>query len=280
MSGGPNSTPNKMPELPEVEAVRLALVESGIVESRITGVTLNYAKAVLKPSAAEFVDRVRGRVVLDAARRAKYLYFPLDEGALVVHLRMTGNLKIEAPAEPVERVPTAVFSLSTGREMRFYDRRRLGKLWLVDDVETLFACLGPEPLGPEFTADWLKDRLSSRNAPIKPLLMEQDIAAGVSNIYADEALFCARIHPSRSASKLTDEEVGRLHACIVDILQRAVGVLAPLISGGASPTLSETGHEALRVPRRVDQPCSNCSTPVKRLVIRGRSAYFCGVCQG
>ena len=84
MSGGLNSKPSKMPELPEVEAVRLALVEAGIVETRITGVTLNYPKAVLEPSAAEFVDRLRGRVVLDAGRRAKYLYFPLDEGALVV----------------------------------------------------------------------------------------------------------------------------------------------------------------------------------------------------
>ena len=269
-----------MPELPEVEAVRLALVEAGLVEARSTGVTLNYTKAVLKPSADEFVDRMRGRVVLDARRRAKYLHFPLDEGALVVHLRMTGNLKIEATEEPAERVPTAVFSLSTGGEMRFYDRRRLGKLWFVEDVEPLFAGLGPEPLGPDFTADWLKARLSSRNAPIKPLLMEQDIAAGVGNIYADEALFCARIHPNRSASKLEDEEIGRLHTCIVEILQRAVGVLAPLISGGASPTLSETGHEALRVPRRADEPCSNCGKPVNRLVIRGRSAYFCGVCQG
>ena len=87
-----------MPELPEVESVRLALVEAGIVEARITGVTLNYAKAVLEPSAGEFVERMQDRVVLDAGRRAKYLYFPLDEGALVVHLRMTGNLKIEAPA--------------------------------------------------------------------------------------------------------------------------------------------------------------------------------------
>ena len=269
-----------MPELPEVEAVRLALVEAGIVESRITSVILNYPKAVLEPSADEFVDSLRGRVVLDAGRRAKYLYFPLDEGVLVVHLRMTGNLKMEAVEEPAERVPTAVFSLSTDGEMRFYDGRRLGKLWLVEDVEPLFAGLGPEPLGPDFTAGWLKGRLSSRKAPIKPLLMEQDIAAGVGNIYADEALFCARIHPNRSASNLRDEEVIRLHACIVDILQRAVGVLTPLISGGASPTLSETGHEALRVPRRADEPCSNCGKPVKRLVIRGRSAYFCGVCQG
>ena len=268
-----------MPELPEVESVRLALVEAGIVESRITGVELNYPKAVLEPSASEFVERLQGRVVLDAGRRAKYLYLPLDEGALVVHLRMTGNLKIEA-AEPVERAPSAVFSLSTGGEMRFYDRRRLGKLWLVDDVEPLFAGLGPEPLGPDFTADWLKDRLSSRNAPIKPLLLEQDIAAGVGNIYADEALFRARIHPNRSASKLTDEEVTCLHGCIVDVLRRAVGVLAPLIAGGASPTLSETGHEALRVPRSADEQCSACDKRVKRLVIRGRSAYFCDACQG
>ncbi len=269
-----------MPELPEVESVRLALVEAGIVESRITGVELNYPKAVLEPSAAEFAERMRGRVVLDARRRAKYLYLPLDEGALVVHLRMTGNLKIEAEEEPAERAPSAAFSLSTGGEMRFYDRRRLGKLWLVDDVEPLFAGLGPEPLGPEFTADCLKDRLSSRNAPIKPLLLEQDIAAGVGNIYADEALFRARIHPNRSASKLTDEEVACLHGCIVEVLRRAVGVLAPLIAGGASPTLSETGHEALRVPRSADEQCSACDKRVKRLVIRGRSAYFCDACQG
>jgi formamidopyrimidine-DNA glycosylase len=223
---------------------------------------------------------MQGRVVLDAGRRAKYLYFPLDKGALVAHLRMTGNLKIEATEEPAERVPTAVFSLSTGGEMRFYDRRRLGKLWLVEDVEPLFAGLGPEPLGPDFTADWLKDKLSSRNAPIKPLLMEQDIAAGVGNIYADEALFGARLYPLRSAHGVGPRKARDLHGAIQSVLRNAIA------AGGTSirdyrDSRGEQGdfQRQIQIYGRAGEPCVACGTSVRRVLVAQRSTHFCPRCQ-
>ena len=269
-----------MPELPDVEAVRRYLIASGIVESRITGVTLEWPRAVVEPSAGEFTRRVTGRTVLDVGRRAKFLYLPLDTGTLVVHLRMTGNLEVVEPSTPARTRPSATFALSTGLQLRFYDPRRLGKLWLVDDTAPLFDKLGPEPLEASFTVGLLAQRLGRRRAPIKPVLLDQGVIAGIGNIYADEILFCARLHPTRPAADLTDVEMERLHACIVSVLKDAVEVLTPVVPAGGPPTESEQGRQVLRVPRQEDAPCGRCGTPVTRLVLRGRSAYFCGACQG
>ena len=269
-----------MPELPDVEAVRRYLIASGVVESRITGATLGWPRAVVEPSAGEFTWRVTGRTVLDVGRRAKFLYLPLDTGTLVVHLRMTGNLEVVAPSTPARIRHSAVFNLSNGRELRFTDPRRLGKLWLVDDTAPLFDKLGPEPLKATFTVGLLAERLGRRRAPIKPVLLEQGVIAGIGNIYADEVLFCARVHPTRPAADLTDVEMGRLHACIVSVLKDAVEALTSVVPSGGPSTESERGRQMLGVPRQEGAPCSRCGTPVTRLVLRGRSAYFCGACQG
>ena len=269
-----------MPELPEVEAVRRYLIASGVVESRIIGATLEWPRAVVEPSAGEFTRLITGRTVLDVGRRAKFLYLPLDAGTLVVHLRMTGNLEVVAPSTPASTKPSATFTLSTGQEMRFHDPRRLGKLWRVDDTGPLFAKLGPEPLEASFTVGLLTERLGRRRAPIKPVLLEQGVIAGIGNIYADEVLFCAKIHSTRPAANLTDNEMERLHGCIVSVLKDAVESLTPVVPADGPPTEPKQGQEALRVPRQEGAPCSRCGTPVKRLVLRGRSAYFCGACQG
>ncbi len=240
---------------------------------------------------------------MDVGRRAKFLYFPLDTSTLVVHLRMTGNLKVVDTGDSssyvetsatrftyleqaqnrrpgISEAPSAVFNLSNGRELRFTDPRRLGKLWLVDDTAPLFDKLGPEPLEASFTVGLLAERLGRRRAPIKPVLLDQGVIAGIGNIYADEVLFCARVHPSRPTADLTDVETERLHACIVSVLKDAVEALTSVVPAGGPPTESEQGRQTLRVPRQEGAPCGRCGTPVTRLVLRGRSAYFCGACQG
>ena len=243
-----------MPELPDVEAIRRYLLPEGLAESRITGVTLGWARAVQGVSPEEFSRDLPGRVFLDVQRRAKYLLLPLDRGTLVVHLRMTGSLElVEASAGPLSK-PSAVFGLSGHRELRFYDPRRLGKLWLLDDPAPLLAALGPE-------------------------LLEQDVIAGIGNIYADEILLCAQLHPTRIASTLTARELGRLHGCVVSVMERATDLLSPMIPLGGPPTESAEGRKLLRMPREAESPCTQCRTPVRRLVLRGRSAYFCPSCQ-
>ena len=268
-----------MPELPDVEAIRRYLLAEGLAESRITGVTLGWPRAVQGVSPEEFSRDLPGRVFLDVQRRAKYLLLPLDRGTLVVHLRMTGSLElVEASAGPLSK-PSAVFGLSGHRELRFYDPRRLGKLWLLDDPAPLLAALGPEPLEPSFTIAVLEERLARRRTPIKPLLLEQDVIAGIGNIYADEILFCAKLHPTRIASTLTARELERLHGCTVSVLERATELLSPMIPLGGPPTESAEGRKLLRMPREAESPCTQCRTPVRRLVLRGRSAYFCPSCQ-
>ena len=269
-----------MPELPDVEAMRRYLVASGVAEARVTRVDIGWPKAIQGTTAEEFAQRLTGRTILDVARRAKYLFFPLDVDVLVVHLRMTGFLEVVRPHTPLSSQPSATFGLSTGEEIRFYDPRRLGKLWLVEDTASLFDRLGPEPLEPSFTVAVLADRLKGRRAPIKPVLLEQEVIAGIGNIYADEILFCAGVHPTHSATELTPQELGRLYACIVSVLSRAMEALSPMIPLGGPPTESQQGPTLLYVPRQPDVPCTTCGTPVRRLVLRGRSAYFCSTCQG
>ena len=243
-----------MPELPDVEAIRRYLLAEDLAESRITGVTLGWPRAVQGVSPEEFSRDLPGRVFLDVQRRAKYLLLPLGRGTLVVHLRMTGSLElVEASAGPLSK-PSAVFGLSGHRELRFYDPRRLGKLWLLDDPAPLLAALGPE-------------------------LLEQDVIAGIGNIYADEILLCAQLHPTRIASTLTARELGRLHGCVVSVMERATDLLSPMIPLGGPPTESAEGRKLLRMPREAESPCTQCRTPVRRLVLRGRSAYFCPSCQ-
>ena len=268
-----------MPELPDVEAIRRYLVASGLVEARLTGVEIGWPRAIQGIQLEDFSRRLTGRTILDARRRAKFLFLPLDVDILVVHLRMTGSLEVVTPSSQLLSRPSATFGLSTGKELRFYDPRRLGRLWLVEDTSPLFSKLGPEPLEPSFTVGTLAERLRRRGAPIKPVLLEQDVIAGIGNIYADEILFCARIHPTRPASRLTSQEMDHLHACIVSVLRDATEALSLMIPLGGPPTESQQGRAILRVPRQADASCTRCGTPVRRLVLRGRSAYFCPACQ-
>ena len=268
-----------MPELPDVEAIRRYLLASGLAESRVTAVRLGWPRAVQGIGPEQFIQGLTGQAVLDIGRRAKYLLFRLDSGTLVVHLRMTGSLEVVEPSANAPSRPSAVIGLSDGRELRFYDQRRLGKLWLVDDPAPLLAGLGPEPLEPAFTIAELKKRVCARRSPIKPVLMEQGVIAGIGNIYADEILFCAGIHPTRPVSGLTSRELDRLHRCIVSVLERSTETLAPFIPLSGPLTESQIGRMLLRMPRAAGAPCTRCGTPVQRLVLRGRSAFFCPSCQ-
>ncbi|MBI2166222.1 MAG: bifunctional DNA-formamidopyrimidine glycosylase/DNA-(apurinic or apyrimidinic site) lyase [Chloroflexi bacterium] len=269
-----------MPELPDVEAIRRYLLAQGLVGRRIVEAELMWAKALREPSPARFQQRVKGQAIQALERRAKYLLLRLSGYTLVLHLGMTGSLQVVPAGVPLHPHVRNLFHLDDGRALWFADPRKLGHLWLVKDARPLLDGLGPEPFSPEFTARFLADRFKGKKAPVKALLLEQDIAAGVGNIYADEILFTARLHPLTPAGSLTRAHVQRIHQATRTVLAAATEKLWSIFPVSGPPTESAEGLQLLTVLRHEGAPCGRCTTPIERLVIRGRSAYFCPRCQG
>ena len=224
-----------MPELPEVETVRRSL-EPVVVGRLITSIRGDSFPNVMGPGGLDRADRLLGRRIVALDRRGKYLIARLDDGsALLIHLRMTGQLVVASPRDPPLRFEHLAIGLAGPRdvpgsddappvELRFADQRRFGRVLLIepDAVPGLFGQLGPEPLAPAFTVPALADALRGRRAPVKNVLLDQRRVAGLGNIYVDEALFRARIHPLQPAGSLADAEVARLHDAIVVVLREAL----------------------------------------------------------
>lgn len=275
-----------MPELPEVESVRRSLLRSGLAGRTITAADIGWAKTVKYPSADELAASVIGRTVRDVGRRAKYLLFPftgLSTGSgqtaatLVAHLGMTGNLVVQSREQPPHPMTRHSFALDDGRELRFVDGRKFGKLWLADDPGKILPPLGPEPLGDEFTTEWLASSLAKRNAPVKALLLEQSIAAGMGNIYADEALFLSGIRPDRPATELSADEVVRLRQGTIDCINAGFAVYdraRDLRWPEAPEPMGTWSH-----PRDAATPCPNCGGDMQSTRIRARGTWYCPACQ-
>jgi formamidopyrimidine-DNA glycosylase len=269
-----------MPELPEVEIIarRLQAGQNGIALPGHTFVraSLQWPRQVGMPSAEGFRRRIRGRAVQHVRRRGKYIVLDLDRGALLFHLRMSGDLYLrphEAPVEPHEHTRLI---LENGWELRFRDVRKFGRIYLVDDPQILLARLGPEPLDPDFRPPDLARLLAKRHGALKPALMDQTLLAGLGNIYTDEALHRARLHPRRLCSSLNEEEIQRLWRAIRAALR------AGLRHNGASIDAAYRGggfQKHFRVYRRTGLPCPSCGTPIQRIVLSQRSTHFCPACQ-
>ena len=269
-----------MPELPDVEATRHYLLSQGMESSRFLDAALTWPRSVREPSPEEFIERLKGRTVRELARRAKFLLFRLDDGhTLILHLRMTGSLLLEPATSPPPSMVRTTFRLDGGRELRFLDPRKLGVLWLVDNEAPVLGHLGPEPLEREFTPEVLHTALSRRSAPIKALLLEQELVAGIGNIYADEVLWCVGLEPMSRGSSLTPADCECLWECIRKVLAEATERLVPLMPTGQPPTESELGSQVLRVPRSEGAPCPHCGEAIVRLPVRSRSSFFCPRCQ-
>ena len=272
-----------MPELPDVEAVRQYLLSQGLVGRTITGAELHWPRAVRTPSEEEFKSGISGRRIRKIGRRGKYLVVGLASRpgrTLIIHLRMTGSLLMLPVGRERPRHTRNVILLAGDSELCFVDPRKLGMMWLVRDEDEVLGGLGPEPLAPSFTREVLAQALSGRDAPVKALLCDQAIVAGIGNIYADEVLFLAGIHPLIRGGEISPAHNHRLHEAIVSRLRDATELMMPLVTGGGPPTAAEQGLTRLLVPRSEGAPCSRCGSPVSRVVVRGRSSYFCPQCQG
>ncbi len=274
-----------MPELPEVETIRRQLVET-IVGRTITGVRIDDPLVVSPASPRRLTAQLRGRRVETITRRGKYLRIELSSGdTLAVHLRMTGQLHVHSGPAPADRHRRVRLRFDDGTIMDFIDLRRFGRLWIVpadhpDPDGYWDARTGVEPLSEDFTPERLADRLAGSRTSIKAALLDQRRVAGIGNIYADEALFQAGIHPETTAGELSSADVARLRDAVVDRLN--VGI----ISGGASidryrDTLGRTGtmQDMLRVHLHEGDPCPRCGDVIEKIRVAQRGTYLCPTCQ-
>ena len=267
-----------MPELPEVETV-VRTLEQQIRDEEILKVTVRWPKAVIGDPDV-FAERLQGQHFRSFGRRGKYLIFGMDDLTLVSHLRMEGKYYIQDPDEPLNRHIHIVFQLSGGKELRYHDTRKFGRMEIIERDPDLsdFHDLGPEPFDEEYTADRIREYCRGRRAPIKSVLLEQQLVAGIGNIYADEILSASGIRPGRSCARLTQRD----RQNIVDNTRL---ILAEAIKAGGTTIRSYTSSLGVTGMFQNDcmvhgqKICRRCGHEIKVKWIGGRSSYYCPVCQ-
>lgn len=272
-----------MPELPEVEIAARSLAPQVIGRS-ITGIAkLDWERMIDTPSPAVFRELIVGRRFEAVGRRAKWLLCSLDAGwTLAFHLRMSGNLTVQESSIEPNIHTHLVLGLNDGRRLFFEDQRKFGRVMLLDPagLAELDARFGPEPLAAGFTPEELCRRLANRRTKIKPLLLDQQVVAGLGNIYVSEALWLAKIHPERIAAEVSAEECRHLQSAIVSVLTRAIANQGSTLRNYRN-SYGENGRnqEHFSVYARAGEPCERCATPISRTVIAQRSSFFCEQCQ-
>lgn len=270
-----------MPELPEVETVVRGLREP-LIGRKIESMWYDWGRVIHSPQPDEFAARIAGQTFRAIKRRAKYIICELDTDALLVHLKMTGRLYVTGDAESSEADRWVHFRLQLDgeRQLRFSDARKFGRVYLTGDVATITGALGPEPLEDDFTPQDFHARLQGRQKAIKALLLDQSFIAGVGNIYADEALFRAGIHPLRLAHSLSAAESTRLYAAVRAALQAGIDYEGASVNWYRKPdgTAGES-QEHFFVYGRADLPCLNCAAPITKIRVAQRGTHFCPNCQ-
>lgn len=280
-----------MPELPEVQTVVNDLNAIGLPGVTITGAQIFWPRIIATPSAETFCQQIKDQTVKIIWRRAKYIVFDFASGAhLLIHLRMSGRLHLVSPGTERSKHEHVILNLDVHqhldnqRQLRYHDTRKFGRLYLVHDVETILGSLGPEPLENNFTAKTFAKRLYTRKRQLKPLLLDQTFLAGLGNIYVDEALWEAQLHPCRLASSLSEAETKRLHRAIRKVLRRGINNLGTTLGSGKTNFYSigqRTGNnqEQLNIFQRTGLPCSRCQTTIERMIVGQRSTHICPTCQ-
>lgn len=280
-----------MPELPEVETIVRSLrnpidwpwqaepamnVRPGVIGRQVSAVHVLWAGSIATPSPEEFAQRMVGQQVKGVERRGKFIVMPLSQGTLLIHLRMSGDLRVEpqtcAPL-PHDRLEILFVD---GMKLVFNDTRKFGRAWLVREAESVVKALGPEPFDPALTGKGLFDRLHNSKRAIKTALLDQSLIAGVGNIYSDEALFYAGIHPSTLACTLTEGQIEKLLEGIRAVMEEGIR------RNGASIDWVYRGGDFqnyFKVYQRTGEACPVCGTLIERKVIGQRSSHYCPHCQ-
>ncbi len=273
-----------MPELPEVETVRRSLMQV-LPHKKISSVDIITPSIIALGDAAAFAG-LAGAEVADIGRRGKYLMLNLADGrSCVVHLRMTGKLLYREQPTALQKHDHARFAFADGSELVYNDTRRFGRFWLCADGDTSrvsgLSTLGAEPLDDDFSAEyWQQQTVRRKNARIKAVLLDQRVVAGLGNIYADEVLFRAGVHPERKVGSLTGEENIRLAEAMRDILQDAIRMRGTTFRDYVDGNNQRGSYqEHLQVFQKAGEKCPRCGAVIERIKVAGRSSCFCPECQ-
>jgi formamidopyrimidine-DNA glycosylase len=274
-----------MPELPEVQTIVDDLNTADLIGVLIVRAEVFWPRIIAEPEVNLFCELIKGKKFTAIRRRGKYLVFDIDDGnTLLLHLRMSGRIHLIPGNTSRGKHEHVVFSFQDGRQLRFHDPRKFGRLNLVKNPEWILGRLGPEPLASEFTAKVLTKILKQRKRILKPLLLDQTFIAGLGNIYVDEALWEAKLHPRRIAASLSAPESKILHWAIPRVLKRGLKNLGTSLGTGKTNFYSVANRQGrnsdqLKVFRRTAQPCPRCKTPIERTIISQRGTHICPKCQ-
>ncbi len=270
-----------MPELPEVETFRRYLLQGeagapSILGKKISSAELLWEGTLAEPDPVEFLSRVQGQFVTGIGRRGKNLLVHLSRDSLIIHLRMSGELVVEEQINPIGKHYRLILNFIDGYRLAFNNIRKFGRVWLTDDPLRILGNLGPDPLSDDFTPESFHDLLHSHNRQLKYFLLDQEMIAGMGNIYTDESLFKAKLNPTRKSDSLSKTESRLLWESIREVLREGIK------NQGSSIDWMYRGgdyQKYLSVYNLEGQPCKRCKTPIKRIKIGQRSTYFCPTCQ-
>lgn len=277
-----------MPELPEVETIARKL-RPQLLGRVIEEADLRWSRTLALPSPRKFKELIKGREIREVTRRAKYFILDLSDLSLLIHLRMSGDLMIKESQTKPEKHDRLILRLlpapksaqmAAGKSglsnLVFNDTRKFGRVWLTANPEEVLGKLGPEPLSRSFTPEWLHTALHARHRQLKPLLLDQTFLAGLGNIYSDEALNLAKLHPLATSDSITAKQAEALHAAIRSVLKEGIR------RNGASIDWVYRGGEFqnyFRVYDRAGKPCPTCGAKIQRIIVGQRSTHFCSKCQ-
>jgi formamidopyrimidine-DNA glycosylase len=264
-----------MPELPEVETIARGLKED-LIGKTILEADVFWARTLATPTVRRFKQQIQGQKIIGVTRRAKYLILQLKNYNLLIHLRMSGDLVLRDSKINHGKHDRLVLRLSGKQYLAFNDTRKFGRVWLTDEPESVLGKLGPEPLEKDFTPQWLYENLQSRRRQLKPLLLDQTFIAGLGNIYTDESLNIAKLHPLALANTVQPKQAETLHKAIRSVLREGIR------RNGASFDWVYRGGDYQNYFRAYDQqgnPCPTCGTIIEKFTVGQRGTHICPKCQ-
>ena len=274
-----------MPELPEVQTIVDDLNVAGLVGTTIAAARVFWPRTIAFPSPKAFCRRIKGKKISAITRRGKFLVFDFENSHhLLIHLRMSGRIHLVATDSTRLKHEHVSLRFDDGKQLRFHDTRKFGRMYLVDNPQKILGKLGPEPLAADFKLKNFAQRIHRRNRLLKPLLLDQAFIAGLGNIYVDESLWDAKIPPCRIASSLSDAEIQSLHRAIPKVLKRGIKNLGTTLGTGKTNFYSVArrqgqNEEKLKVFRRTGLACPRCKATVERIIVGQRSTHICPSCQ-
>jgi formamidopyrimidine-DNA glycosylase len=264
-----------MPELPEVETFARQL-KPALIGKTILSADLRWKRTLALPSPQKFRAQVKGQKIIDVGRRAKYLNIQLEDFNLLIHLRMSGDLLVRNSTIGLEKHDRLIIKLTGNKSLVFNDTRKFGRVWLTANLEEVLGKLGPEPFSKAFTPQWLHTALHTKRRQLKPLLLDQTFLAGLGNIYTDEALHMAKLHPVSASDSVTAKQAEALHEAIRKVLK------AGIRRNGASIDWAYRGGQFqnyFRVYDREGTACPVCGTEIQKIIVGQRGTHVCPNCQ-